>query len=343
MFRFEHPSFLYLLLLLPLLVVGYFWVRRRRRADRRQLADAALLSLIVPDLSERKQGLRFGLTCTALVLLIVGCANPQWGTRTRTVEQQGLDVVLALDISESMLAEDVPPSRLQRTKRFAQNLIEKLVGNRIGLVVFAGDAFLEDALTLDYRHLIASVKSLRPSNIPRQGTALAEALESSIDAFPTEEIGSPTQRVVILLTDGEDHEGNLDAALSRAEAEDVLIFSIGVGSEEGARIPVLYNGRADFKRDERGEVVLTRPDTETLQRIADATDGTYFDLRTGDAIFSAIDGRLSQLDKRNFEERVFDEFNSYYQWFIAAALLLLFANFLISDRRNERLERVRVV
>ena len=343
MFRFEHPYFLFFLLLLPLLLVGYVMLRRQQQTDRQRLADAALFDLIAPEFSDRKQRLKFTLLIGALVVLIVGCANPQWGTRTRTVEQQGLDVVIALDISESMLAEDVPPSRLQRAKRFAQNLIENLSGNRIGLVVFAGDAFLEDALTLDYRHLLASVRSLQPGNIPRQGTALADALDRSITAFPTEEGAEPNQRVVVLITDGEDHEGDLDAAIAQAAAEDVLVFGIAVGSEEGAKIPMIYNGRADFKRDERGEVVLSKPDTETLRRIADATDGTFFDLRTGDAIFAAINSRLEQLDKRNFEERVFDEFNSYYQWFIGAGLVLLLINFLISERRNERLERVRVV
>ena len=324
MFRFEHPIWLWFLLLLPLLYVAYRRLRTRRERTRRRLVDAPLRGVLFGEFPERRRRGAFWACLGGTALCLLAAANPQMGGRAVTVQQRGLDVVLALDLSTSMLAEDVPPNRLERTKRWTQGLVERLSGNRIGLVVFAQEAFLEDALTLDYRHLLTSLRAQRPSALPQQGTDLALALDRIVESFPEER---RNQRVAVLLTDGEHHTGDLDTALDRARAAGVLVFTVGVGSAEGGRIPVTFNGRRDFKRDESGQIVTTRPDVDLLQRIASATDGTYFDLRAGDAIYAALDQRLERLQKQDFEERLFSDYESYFGWLLLPGMLLLLLGF----------------
>ena len=310
-----------------MLYLGFRVWKNRRTRVRQKLADAHLLVGLMDEHSERALDQRFWACWMGVLLLVLAAANPQLGGKAVTVQQRGLDVVLALDLSDSMLAEDLPPSRLERAKRWAQGLVEAISGNRIGLVVFAGDAFLEDALTLDYRHLITSLRAQRTSGIPQQGTDLAAALNEAIDAFPEER---KNQRTVVLLTDGEDHEGGLEEALDRAEREGVIVFTVSVGSSEGGQIPVFFRGQRDFKRDESGQVVVTRPNLEVLRQIANETGGTYFDLRAGEAAYEAIDQRLAQLQKQDFAERLYSDYESYFQWLLLPALILFGFAFLRS-------------
>lgn len=311
-------------MLLPLLYLAYRYRSAQRTAVRDRLSDAGLRPYLLADFSPHRDRLRFWSLLLGTALCLLAAANPQMGGRAVTVQQRGLDVVLALDLSNSMLAEDVPPNRLERAKRWAQGLVERLSGNRIGLVVFAQDAFLEDALTLDYRHLLTSLRAQRPTALPQQGTDLAAALDRIIEGFPEER---KNQRVAILLTDGEDHTGGLDEALDRARDAGVLVFTVGVGSSEGGRIPVNFNGRRDFKRDPSGEIVVSRPDAALLQQIATATNATYFDLRAGDAIYSALDQRLERLQKQDFEERLFSDYESYFAWLLLPGMILLLVGF----------------
>ena len=307
--------------MLPFLAVLFWLFLRWRNKALGRLADAPLLPHITEGVATYRRSVKFWLFFVAMLFLLVAWANPQWGTKRKTVTQKGLDLFIALDISNSMLCEDIAPNRLQRAKRFASELIDELAGNRIGLIFFAGDAFLASPLTTDYGALQNELISAAPQQAGVQGTDLAQALKLARLSFIPDD---QTNKAIILLTDGEDHEGQAAGQLRLAAEEGLITFTIGVGTKEGGLIPFDFNGRKDYLRDPtNGQPVRTHLKEDLLRQMATNGKGLYFHIREGKAILDALKNQLDQMEKREMEIRAFSEYESYYQYFLAMAILLL--------------------
>lgn len=335
MFRFEHEGHLMALVVLPILILFFALMWRARKRLLSRFADSKLIRQLMPQMSRYKHGLKFALLIFGLAFLIVGWANPQWGTKKETVKRKSVDLFIALDLSQSMLAQDIAPNRLERARKFAQNLVEKLKGERIGVIIFAGNAYLQIPLTTDYVFLRQWLRGANTNMAPTQGTAIADAINMAEQSF---EEDNKNHKALILISDGENHD---DEALDRArEAYDngLLIYTVGVGTTEGSFIPTFIGGRADFKRDESGNPVRSALNEAMMEDLAQAGDGEYFNLINAESfIVDALRKKINGMEKREMEQRVFSEYESYFQYFIGIALLLILIEFVISYRKNRYL------
>ena len=324
-----QSQYLLLLLLVPLLFVAYALYLRARRKRIARLGNPELITQLMPDASTGKGWLKVSLLAAAWFFFVLGLTRPQLGARLKEHESQGVEVMIALDVSNSMLAEDYSPNRLERSKLAISRLVDKLQGDRIGLVVFAGEAFVQLPITADYVSAKIFLKSINTESVPIQGTALAEALMTSARSFSTQ---SERSRAIILITDGEDHEGEaIEAARAIAE-QGIRIYCIGVGSPQGKPIP--KNG--SLLKDANGDIVVTRLDEEILQEIAGAADGKY--VRAGAAEFglNPIIDDLRKLDKEQFSSVVFEDFDEQYMYFFAIALFFLILELLVPETKARR-------
>ncbi len=324
-----QSQYLLLLLLVPMLFVAYALYLRARRKRIARLGNPELVTQLMPDASTGKGWLKVSLLAAAWFFFVLGLARPQLGARLKEHESQGVEVMIALDVSNSMLAEDYSPNRLERSKLAISRLVDKLQGDRIGLVVFAGEAFVQLPITADYVSAKIFLKSINTESVPIQGTALAEALMTSARSFSTQ---SERSRAIILITDGEDHEGEaIEAARAIAE-QGIRIYCIGVGSPQGKPIP--KNG--SLLKDANGDIVVTRLDEEILQEIAGAADGKY--VRAGAAEFglNPIIDDLRKLDKEQFSSVVFEDFDEQYMYFFAIALFFLILELLVPETKARR-------
>lgn len=333
MFRFEMIEHLYAFVAVPVLILFFalMWYARKRMLTK--FGDEDMVAQLMPDWSRYKHGLKFGLLMLALSLLIIGWANPQFGSKREKVKRKSVDVFIALDISRSMLAEDIRPSRLDRAKQFATKLVKELKGERIGLILFAGSAYLQTPLTTDYSAVLLFLRSANPKQAPTQGTAIGDAIDLAERSF---EEDNKHHKVMVVISDGENHD---EESLNRAEeANDngLLLFTLGVGTTEGGFIPIEENGRSEFKRDRSGNPVRTRINEEMLQQLAKAGDGAYFNLAQSDKVAELVRERVDRMEKREFEQRSFSEYESYFQYFIGGALFFLLLEFLISYRKSTR-------
>ena len=330
MFRFENPEYLYAFAVLPVLLFLFLvYLKWKKRATSR-LGETKLLQSLMPDTSKYRSSIKFGLKLLALALLFIGWANPQWGSKKEEVKRKSVDVLLALDISTSMFAQDIPPNRLERAKRFAEGLVEKLKGERIGLVLFAGSAYLQMPVTTDYAAAKLFVRSANPDLAGTQGTAISEAIGLARRTFD-EDDGS--HKALIIITDGEDHDGDANEEAAAARDDGIFLFTVGVGTSNGSFIPINVRGREDYKRDNTGQPVRSKLNEEMLREVAESGDGSYFHISEGNAVAEGLKNRIEQMEKRELEVRSFTEYNSYFQYFVAAGLLLLIIEFLISYRR----------
>jgi Ca-activated chloride channel homolog len=335
MFRFEHIEHLYALALAPALILLFAFAWRRRKQAMRRFANEKLLGRLMPEMSRYKDTAKFILILLALCALIIGWANPQWGTKKEKVTRKSIDVFIALDISRSMDVQDISPSRLERAKRFAQNLARELRGERIGTIIFAGNAYLQTPLTTDYAAVELFIKSANTGMAPTQGTAIVEAIDLAERSF---EEDNKNHKALIVISDGENHDSEALDRARKARSNGLLIFSVGVGSAEGGFIPVTIAGRTDYKRDQTGNPVRSKLDEEVLRRLAQAGDGAYFNLgMSGEQVSAALRERLDAIEKREFEQRVFSDYESYFQYFIALALFLIVVEFVISYRKGRYL------
>lgn len=335
MFRFEHVEYLYALLLIPVLTLFFALMRRRRRLALERFGDLALTERLMPRVSKIKHQSKFIMLMMAFALLIIGVANPQWGTRKEKVKHKSADVFIALDISQSMLAEDIRPNRLDRAKSFVLDLLDQLKGERIGLILFAGNAYLQMPLTSDYTAAALFVKSANPDQAPTQGTAIGEAIAMAQKSFGTD---GKHHKALIIVTDGENFD---DDAMSNAEAagkEGMVIFTVGVGTPEGGFIPIRFVGQDDFKRDDSGNPVRTKLNEAIMQNLAKTSEGAYFNLNNSAGITDVLQNRVSMLDKKEFEQRLFNEYESYFQYFLFAAMVIIVLEFMIPYRKSSWLE-----
>ncbi len=334
--RFERPGLLWALWLAPALVVFFIWSGRARRRLLERFGSPAVIGRIEEGASSARRRLRATLLVASVGLLALAMAGFQYGFTWQEIRRRGVDVVVALDVSESMLVQDAAASdeltRIERARREIADLLRLMKGDRVALVAFAGTAFLELPLTLDYSAAELFLDDLDTELMPVQGTDLGEALRVSLDAF---ELESEAERAIILITDGENHEGGLDAMLEQVAAAEVRVFAIGIGQDSGAPIPRPGGG---FRRDARGEMILSRLDEPTLQRLALETGGRYVRSVTGDLDLEEIylEGIKATLAEADLETRRRKQYEDRFQWLVGAALLFLMLGPLIPEGRRVR-------
>ncbi|MDX2286777.1 MAG: VWA domain-containing protein [Bacteroidia bacterium] len=331
MLKFAHPEALYLFLLLPLLAGGFLWFLAQRRRAWRRLADRGLHDRLAPLRPAQKHTWKWALVTAGLACLIIALANPQIGRKYEKAKRRGIDLMIALDISRSMDAEDVPPSRFQQARQLAVRLLERLSGDRVGLIVFAGNAYLQAPVTTDYTAIRSLLRTLSTESAPTQGTAVGEAIRTASRAF--DQVQAPS-RVLLLLSDGENHLGNAVEAATEARENGLIIFALGIGTPGGANIPE-WSGdrRAGFKTDENGQPVLTRLDENLLQQVAAASGGRYFRIGQSDELDEVVRA-LGRLQQQEYEELQYSDYEDQFQWFLALGLLLLSLEAWMSERRT---------
>ena len=335
MFRFANPHILYLLLIVPVAVALFIFaqVRRRRRLER--FASSSLLAQLTPSASPARVRTKFILYTLAVVFLILAAARPQVGSKLREEHQKGIEMMLVVDVSNSMLAEDFEPNRLDRTKFAIDRVVESMKQDRIGVVAFAGEAQVQLPITSDYRMARAFARKLSPAMVRTQGTDLGAAIKLASMSFSSQSEGS---RVMILITDGENHESDALEAAQAAAEKGIAIYTIGIGTPEGA--PIMIGG--DYLTDENGDMVVSKLDEKMLQEIASSTGGAYVRATKQSIGLKEIVDRLKELDESDLATTRFEAFDEQYQYPLAVALLLLLVEWLILDRRNPLLARFNI-
>lgn len=340
MLRFEHIELLYLLLGIPVFTVLFMLGMRLRKQSLRRLGELKILKRLMPERSPQKLVLKFIILNLAYALIVVGVANPQTGSKLEKIQRKGIDIVVALDVSNSMLAQDIKPDRLTRAKQALYKLIDRLQGDRIGIIIFAGKAYVQLPVTTDYAAAKMFVSTLSTKDIPSQGTAIEEAIDLGINSFDKVE----QSKAIIIITDGENHEGNAIEAAKTASQQGIHVYTIGMGLPDGSPIPVINsNGQqTGFKKDQEGNTVITKLNELMMQQIAAAGDGDYVRANNTQAGLSKIFDKINALEKREIETRMFTDYEDQFQYFIGFALLLILLEFFIFDRKTRWASRIRM-
>lgn len=335
MFRFANPYILYLLLIIPAAIVLFIFAQMRRRRRLERFASSSLLAQLTPSASPARLRTKFVLYSLALAFLILAAARPQVGSKLREEHQKGIEMMLVVDVSNSMLAEDFEPNRLDRTKFAIDRVVESMKQDRIGVVAFAGEAQVQLPITSDYRMARAFARKLSPQMVRTQGTDLGAAIKLASMSFSSQSEGS---RVMILITDGENHESDALEAAQAAAEKGIAIYTIGIGTPEGA--PVMIGG--EYLTDENGDMVVSKLDEKMLQEIASATGGAYVRATKQSIGLKEIVDRLKELDESDLATTRFEAFDEQFQYPLVVALLLLLIEWLILDRRNPLLARFNI-
>lgn len=340
MFRFANPQYLWLLWIVPLLVLLYLWAAYHRRRRLARFGNLSTLEELMPDVSSGRVALKFILFTLAVACLIFAAARPQFGSKLREEKAEGIEMMLVVDVSNSMLAEDFAPNRLERTKYAINKLFEGMRQDRVGLVVFAGEPKVQLPITSDYRMAKAFARRIDPSLVTVQGTAVGRALEQALLSFSSgtaDEEGNAS-RVIVLITDGENHEDDAVAVAKRAAEQGVRIYTIGIGTPEGA--PISIGG--DFIRDERGEMVVSKLNEEMLTEIANLTGGLYVRSTLQSIGLEEIVKEIEAMEKQELSTLRFEEFDEQYRLPLAIGIVLLVLKLLLLDRRNPLLARFNI-
>ena len=335
MFRFEDPIYLWLLVLIPVLALVRFVTYRNQKKRLRQFGDLKLLKDLMPDVSHFRPRVKFWLLLAALALLVVMLARPKMGTKISQEKRTGIETIIALDISNSMRAEDIIPSRLDRSKMMIENLVDHFTNDKIGLIVFAGDAFVQLPITSDFVSAKMFLSSIDPSMMATQGTDIAAAINMAVNSFTQEEgIG----KAIIVITDGEDHEGGAMEAAEAARKKGMSVYVLGVGSTQGAPIPI--PGTGDYMKDNTGNTVMSALNEEMCRQVAQAGGGVYIHVENNSAAQQQLDNELDKLSKKETSTTVYSDFDEQFQAFGILALLLLILEICIFDRRNPLLKNL---
>ena len=337
MFRFANPQYLWLLTLIPLFVVLFAGVAAQRHRRLARFGTPGALAGLMPEVSTGRVVLKFILFCGAGALVVLAAARPQFGSKLREEKARGVEMMLVVDVSNSMLAEDFEPNRLERTKYAINRLFDGLKQDRVGLIVFAGEPRVQLPITSDYRMAKAFARRIDPSQVSVQGTAIGKALEQALLSF-SGETDEKRSRAIILITDGENHDDDAVAVAKRAAEQGIRIYTIGIGTPEGA--PIEIDG--EFIRDEQGEMVVSKLNEEMLAQIADLTGGAYVRATKQDIGLDEIVRSINEMEQSELSTVRFEEFNEQYQYLLIAALVLLVAEFFLLARRNPLLAHLNI-
>ena len=338
MYQLEQPIYFYLLFALPVLALLFFGVLIWQRKVQSKFAESELLKRLSPNRSVFKSILKFVILVLAITCFSFALVNPKIGTKIETVKREGVDVVFALDVSKSMLAEDIAPNRLEKSKQLVAQIINSLAGDRVGIIGYAGSAFPQVPITTDFSSAKLFLSSMNTDMVSSQGTAITEAISLAQTYYNDEE---QTNRVLFIISDGEDHEGNVEGIVEEAAQMGIRIFTVGVGTIKGAPIPIKRNDIVQYyKRDENNEQVITRLNVETLEQIASSAEGEYIDGSNTKEVVDTVTAILNGMDKKEFESKQFTDFKDQFQWFLGGALLLLVLDVFLLERKTAWLKKL---
>ena len=338
MYLLEEKIWFWLMLAIPAVLLLFFGLQLWKRRAQNKFANRELLQKLTPQRSNFKPILKVILICLAIACMVIGLVNPKIGTKLETVKREGVDVVFAIDVSKSMLAEDIAPNRIEKAKQLVAQIINNLGSDRVGIIAYAGSAFPQLPITTDYSSAKMFLNSMNTDMLSSQGTAIREAIDLAKTYYNDEE---QTNRVLIIISDGEDHAGDAAEIAESANEEGIRIFTIGVGTEKGGPIPLKRNGIIEsYKKDQDGETVITRLDEETLQEIAAEANGEYINGNNTQQVVDAVKDNLNKMDKKEFEAKQFADFKDQFQWFVGAALLLLFLDIFLLERKTAWVRRL---
>ena len=336
MFRFAEPQYLYLLAVIPILLLIWWMQARRKRKQLQKLADKHLQDALMPERSKHRPLAKFLLSLLALVLLIITLARPQSGTKISNEKRNGIEAMVALDISNSMLAEDVVPSRLDKSKMLIENMIDGFTNDKVGLVVFAGSSFVQLPITTDFVSAKMFLQSLSPSLIQAQGTDIGGAINTCLSSFSKKEnVG----RAIVIITDGEDHEGGAIEAAKKAKKMGVNVFVLGIGMPKGGLIP---DGQGGYMKDNTGNEVLSVLNEDMCRQIAQAGGGAYIHVDNTNSAQTALDNELAKLQKGDLYNAVYSEYNEQFQTFALLALIVIIIEIVILEAKNPMFKNIKL-
>lgn len=338
MYELDHPYYFYLLISLPLLGLGYLglWIWKRRR--QKEFGDQLLLKRLSPEQSKNKPLLKLVFWMLILTSLSLALVNPKVGTQLETVKREGIDIVFAIDVSKSMLTEDIRPNRLLKARQIISRMLDDLVSDRIGIIIYAGRAYPQLPITTDYSAARMFLNNISTDLIPSQGTAIADALQLANEYYDDED---QKNRVLVLLTDGEDHESGYAEAAKEARARGIKIIAVGIGTPRGAPVPDIQNGRnIGYKKDRSGEVVISKLSPEVLREIASLTDGLYINGSNTRQTVEQIMASVDEMEKKEFEAQLYADYEDQFQWFLGVALLLMVLDSLVLSRKTQWFKRL---
>lgn len=336
MFRFENPAFLYLLIIIPVIIVIRLLEMRKRKLKLKKFGDLSLLKQLMPDVSSSRKSLKFWLMIAALALLIVMLARPQMGTKISQEKRKGIEVIISLDISNSMRAEDVVPSRLDKSKMLVENMVDNFTNDKVGLVVFAGDAFIQLPITSDYVSAKMFLQNTDPSLIATQGTDLAGAIELSSKSFTQQD---KVGRAILIITDGEDHEGGAIEAAEKARKNGIRVFVLGVGSTKGSPVP---DGNGGYMKDNSGQEVISALNEKMCKQVAQAGGGAYIHVDNTSLAQRQLNDELTKLQKGDISSVVYSEYDEQFQAVGILVLILLIIEMLILERKNPFFKKIKL-
>jgi Ca-activated chloride channel family protein len=340
MLRFAHIEYLWGLVLIPVFILLFIAVSAWKAKAVKSLGDRNVVNLMIPDVSFSRPWLKFILFAIAFGLLVIGAADPQLGSRMEEEKRKSADLMILLDVSNSMLSQDLAPNRLENAKRALAQLIDNLHGDRIGLIVFAGDAYVQMPITTDYSAAKLFLNTINTNMVPTQGTAIGAAIDLGMKSF---DFKNGTGKAMIIITDGENHEDDAVAAAKNATDKDVTVHVIGVGSPEGAPIPIYRNGKQEgFHTDSTGKSVVSKLDENMGKEIAAAGNGAYVRATNANSGLSIVMGQIDKIQRKTVDTKSFKDFEDRFQYFLVIAFLLLVVEFFISNRKSQRLSNLKL-
>lgn len=336
MFRFANPEYLYILLVIPLMFGLYLYSSYSRSKKLSEFGNVSLIKQLMPGVSFKRGWIKFIILLVAFSIMVFGLARPQFGSKLTEAKRKGIELIIALDVSNSMLAQDIQPNRLERAKQAITRLVDQLTNDRIGLIVFAGDAYVQLPITNDYTSAKMFLSSISPGIVPKQGTAIGAAINLASNSFSPQE---ETSKVIVVISDGENHEDNPVEEAQRAAEKGIIVHAIGIGSQRGAPIPTGRNSQ-DFLKDKDDNVVVTRLDEETLSKVAVTTGGIYIRASNSQIGLMPIFEEINRMEREEFKEKVFSEYDDQFQYLFGLALIFLILEFLVMERKNRLIQRL---
>lgn len=332
-FRFSNSEFLYLLFIIPVLLIIYIISVQIKKRALKRFGKINVIAQLMPEVSRFRPHLKFLFTLSAITILILAIAGPQFGSKLKEVRREGIEIIIALDVSNSMMAEDLQPNRLERAKQAISTLIDRLENDKIGLIVFAGDAYTQIPVTSDYSAAKMFLTGTNTSIVTRQGTAIGSAIELAMNSFSP---STEASKVIIIISDGENHEGNAMETAKTAAEKGIKIFTIGMGSKNGAPIPDYSKTlQKEFKKDNQGNIIMTKLNVQMLSEIATVTGGTYYQATSSRVGLNDLFDKLNKLDKELMETKVYSEYEEQFPYLIWIALGLLILDFFIAEKRSK--------
>ncbi len=332
MFRFEHSFYLYGLLLIPVMAIAFGFVLRWRKKTMIKLVELPLQKVVLAGISVSKLKWRFIFWSLALALLIIGIANPQFGTKLEEVKREGIDIMVALDVSNSMKAQDLAPNRLESAKQSIARVINNLNDDRIGIIVFAGKSYVQLPITTDYASAKLFLNSIDCDLVQTQGTAIGDAIELAVESFDK---NSSAAKAIIVITDGENHEDDAVKAAEAAAEKGISVHTIGIGSEAGVPLPIMMNGNiTGYRKDNQGNTVVSKLDTKLLESVAAAGKGIFVKAGKSQSSMGIVMDELSKMDKKTYATKKYTDYEGRFQFFIAGALLFLLAEMILSEKKS---------